>query len=140
MWNGLIHPQPFSDEKNATRATKALLLFIINGIILTKYLLKKNGLNSDTKIILLMIYCLGIFYYKVGLSRSDGGHITIGSSVNYILFVILFVYFLLNFKFSFKKNFSIVLIFVFTIFQLSQISLNNIYNFKLIIYEVARFI
>ncbi len=130
MWNGLIHPQPFSDEKNSTRATKALILFVINGIILTKYLLKKNFMNSSSKIILIIIFCLGIFYYKVGLSRSDGGHIVIGSSINYILFIILLVFSLLNFKFSLKKNISFVFIFVYTIFQFSQFSFSNIYNFK----------
>ena len=25
LWNGIIHPQPFSDEKNSTRATKVLI-------------------------------------------------------------------------------------------------------------------
>ena len=86
MWNGLIHPQPLTDEKNSTRATKALVLFVINGIIIIKFFFKKNNeLNLNSKIVLFLIFCLGIFYYKVGISRSDGGHIVIGSSINYIL-------------------------------------------------------
>mgnify|MGYP007000402829 len=28
IWNGLVHPQPFSEDKNSTRATKALILYI----------------------------------------------------------------------------------------------------------------
>lgn len=138
MWNGLIHPQPFSNEKNSTRATKALILFVINGIILVKYLLKKNLINSNSKIILIIIYCLGIFYYKVGLSRSDGGHIVIGSSINYILFIVLLLYTLLNLKFTLKKNISFVFIFVFIIFQLSQLSFINIYNIKSRIYNFTQ--
>ncbi len=35
IWNGIIHPQPFSDDKNSTRASKALILFVINGIFIS---------------------------------------------------------------------------------------------------------
>ena len=42
IWNGIIHPQPFSDDKNSTRASKALILFVINGIFIFKYLIKKK--------------------------------------------------------------------------------------------------
>ena len=98
IWNGLIHPQPFSDEKNSTRATKALILYSINGIFIIKYFIKKNSkLNFNAKLLLGFMYILGIFYYKIGLSRSDGGHIVIGSSINYILFVIIFLREILTF-------------------------------------------
>ena len=141
IWNGLIHPQPFSDEKNSTRATKALILYTFNGILIIKYFMKKNSkLNLNSKLLLGFIYVLGIFYYKIGLSRSDGGHIIIGSSINYILFVIIF----LNEIFTFfihkiKKNnlkfdllgASLIIIFIFINFsQKSNYKLENISNFK----------
>ena len=111
IWNGVIHPQPFSEDKNSTRASKALMLFVINGIFIFKYLIKKNNkLNLNTILFLGLFFIIGIFYYKVGISRSDGGHIVIGSSINYILFVILIIYELLNFnynKFKIKLNFNI---------------------------------
>ena len=88
MWNGIIHPTPFSDQKNATRATKALILIFLNGIMIIRYIFdKRSKFNIELKNFLVIYYILAFFYYKVGLSRSDGGHIVIGSSLNYILFI-----------------------------------------------------
>ncbi len=142
IWNGLIHPQPFSDEKNSTRATKALILYTLNGIFIIKYFVKKNSkLNLNSKLFLGFTYILGIFYYKIGLSRSDGGHIIIGSSINYILFAIIFLNEILNFfnnKIKNKNIFkfdliisSLLIIFVFITFnQKTTYKLENIFNFK----------
>ena len=142
IWNGLIHPQPFSDEKNSTRATKALILYTLNGIFIIKYFVKKNSkLNLNSKLFLGFTYILGIFYYKIGLSRSDGGHIIIGSSINYILFAIIFLNEILTFfkhKIKNKNIFkfdliisSLLMIFVFITFnQKTTYKLDNIFNFK----------
>ena len=142
IWNGLIHPQPFSDEKNSTRATKALILYTLNGIFIIKYFVKKNSkLNLNSKLFLGFTYILGIFYYKIGLSRSDGGHIIIGSSINYILFAIIFLNEILTFfkhKIKNKNIFkfdliisSLLMIFVFITFnQKTTYKLENIFNFK----------
>ena len=142
IWNGLIHPQPFSDEKNSTRATKALILYTLNGIFIIKYFVKKNSkLNLNSKLFLGFTYILGIFYYKIGLSRSDGGHIIIGSSINYILFAIIFLNEILNFfnnKIKNKNIFkfdliisSLLIILVFITFnQITTYKLENIFNFK----------
>ena len=129
MWNGIIHPQPFSDDKNSTRASKALILFVINGIFIFKYLIKKNNkLNLNTILFLGLFFIIGIFYYKVGISRSDGGHIVIGSSINYILFVILMIYEVLNFnysKFKVKLNFNINFLIPIFLTFLTLISFNQ---------------
>ena len=142
IWNGLIHPQPFSDEKNSTRATKALILYTLNGIFIIKYFVKKNSkLNLNSKLFLGFTYILGIFYYKIGLSRSDGGHIIIGSSINYILFAIIFLNEILTFfnhKIKNKNIFkfdliisSLLIILVFITFnQITTYKLENIFNFK----------
>ncbi len=142
IWNGLIHPQPFSDEKNSTRATKALILYSINGIFIIKYFIKKNSkLNFNAKLLLGFMYILGIFYYKIGLSRSDGGHIVIGSSINYILFVIIFLREILTFlsnkikeNINFKPDLliiSLLIIFIFINFNQKTIyKLENILSFK----------
>ena len=142
VWNGLIHPQPFSDEKNSTRATKALILYTLNGIFIIKYFIKKNNkLNLNSKLLLGFTYVLGIFYYKIGLSRSDGGHIIIGSSLNFILFVIIFLREIFTFysnKIKYKINFnsdllitSLLIIFVYLNFnQKATYKLENIFNFK----------
>ena len=136
IWNGIIHPQPFSDDKNSTRATKALILFIINGILIFKYLIKKNNkMNFNTILFLGLFFIIGIFYYKIGISRSDGGHIIIGSSINYILFVILITYELLNFNYNkFKNKLNIKNRYLIILILLSLIFLNfnqkNIYSFE----------
>ena len=139
LWNGLIHPQPFSDEKNSTRATKALIIILLNGIIITKYFFDRtNSLSVNTKILLLIFYILGFFYYKIGLSRSDGGHIVIGSSINYILFVIILLNSLLkidyskyNLNFVFKKKFVISYIFliIFVFYNNNETKSNTFKNF-----------
>ena len=129
IWNGIIHPQPFSDDKNSTRASKALILFVINGIFIFKYLIKKkNKLNLNTILFLGLFFIIGIFYYKVGISRSDGGHIVIGSSINYILFVILIIYELLSsdyIKFKIKLNFNINFLMPIFLLLITLISFNQ---------------
>ncbi len=93
MWNGIVHPAPFSDQKNATRATKALIIIFLNGAMVLRYIFdKRSKLNTQSKNFLIIYYTLAFFYYKIGLSRSDGGHIAIGSSLNFILFIFLITY------------------------------------------------
>ena len=143
LWNGIIHPTPFSDEKNSSRATKALLIIFINGIFILRFIFyKKNNIPIETKNFIVVFYVLAFFYYKVGLSRSDGGHIVIGSSLNYLLFFIFIIYKLLqiefkNFRSFFKFNNIFLTIYLFTIlglFNLSFLSKNydlkNIFSFN----------
>jgi|TARA_B100001971_G_scaffold16313_1_gene12698 hypothetical protein len=143
LWNGIIHPQPFSDEKNSTRATKVLIIFVLNGIILINYLIKRNNdLNINSKIFLVITFVLSIFYYKVGLSRSDGGHIVIGSSISTILFIILLTYKLVRMNLKkflldiiFEKKFylinSLLILMIFTFYQNSKAhSWQNFLSFK----------
>ena len=105
LLNGIIHPQPFSSEKDASRATKALLVCIFNGIILIELILsKKNKMPNDIKLFLLLFYIFAFFNYKSALSRSDGGHISNGSSFNILLFLIFLNYFVLTFMNYFKIN------------------------------------
>ena len=40
-YNGIIHPEPFADVKNSSRATKIFILFLIVGILIVKELTKK---------------------------------------------------------------------------------------------------
>ena len=143
LWNGIIHPTPFSDEKNSTRATKALILIFLNGIIIIRYIFdKRSKIAPQTKNFLIIYYIFAFFYYKVGLSRSDGGHIVIGSSLNYILFFIFIVYKILqidlkkyNFISKFNNTFLLIYIFfIIILFNLSEVTkhnnLQNIINYK----------
>ena len=136
IWNGIIHPQPFSDEKNSTRATKALLLYILNAFYIIKcFLEKESKLNLNAKYFLTFTFLIGIFYYKIGLSRSDGGHIVIGSSINYILFVIIIIFEISNFFKNKLKSFTqfkidYLLIFLFISFSTFILYENNNYKVK----------
>ena len=144
LWNGIIHPTPFSGEKNSTRATKALILIFLNGIIIIRYIFdRRSKIAPQTKNFLIIYYILAFFYYKIGLSRSDGGHIVIGSSLNYILFFVFIVYKILQIDFN-KYNFiskysnTFLLIYIFFIiilFNLSVVTkhnnLQNVINYKL---------
>ena len=57
LWNGIIHPTPFSDEKNSTRATKALILIFLNGIIIIRYIFdKRSKIAPQTKNFLIIYY------------------------------------------------------------------------------------
>lgn len=142
IWNGIIHPQPFSDEKNSTRATKALILYILNGFFIIKYFLEKESkININTKFFLGFTFLIGVFYYKIGLSRSDGGHIVGGSSINYILFLVIIISKITNFfkhkleKFTNHKiDYILILLFfifaTFTFYEKSNHKIKNILSFK----------
>ena len=101
--HGIIYPTPFSDETNASRATKNLLIIIINGIFVISTLLhNKNKIHNGTKLFLGILFVLAFLFYKSGLSRSDGPHLRQAFSFHVILLSIFLYYYLLNF---YKKNF-----------------------------------
>lgn len=102
LLNGIIHPKPFSNEDGSTRATRSLLIIIINGILLINLLINdEEKLNKNIKIFFVVYYFLSITFYKIGITRSDGGHIKQGVSLNSILFI----YFLLvNSFYLFEKK------------------------------------
>lgn len=132
MINGIIHPQPFSDEKNATRATKALLLIIINSIYTILIIFYRHKLfNNNTKFLFIFFQIINFLIYKSALSRSDGGHIQIASYLSILIFLIYTIFFILNYlkenkyftKFEKKENliFAVILVLVLS---------NNLFNYK----------
>ena len=149
LLNGIIHPQPFFGEKNSSRATKSLIITILNGIILIELILsKKNKIPNNTKIFLLLFFISAFFNYKSGLSRSDGGHISNGGSLNLFLFLIFVNYFFLSLisyfkvndkKFVKKRYLSIILVLLVLVLyvnvkppagNIKKISLENLLNFN----------
>ena len=144
LLNGIIHPQPFSDSKNSSRATKILLLFIINGIILIEIIFSKKFEKINALILyFFLFFILSIFSYKTGLSRSDGGHIEKGGALNYFLFLTLVIYLMFFFIENYFKNFNIYSIFnkkIYALFLILSIlfvnqdlnikKLSNFLNFK----------
>ena len=137
MINGIIHPTPFSGEDNASRASKALMLIILNSIITILIVFDKEKLfNNNTKFIFIFFQILIFLIYKSALSRSDGGHIQTASYLSILLFLIYVIFYLLNyfvnlkhFKIFFcKKNIIFYLILIF-ILSKNIFSLENIYKF-----------
>jgi len=73
---GVIHPAPFSNDLDATRASKNLLIMLLNGFILISIFFEKNNnFNKNHKIFLVMFYFLLFVFYKVGFTRSYGSYL-----------------------------------------------------------------
>ena len=141
LLNGIIHPTPFTNQGGSTRATKNLIFIIINGIILINYFFKKkSNLNKNLILFIFLYYFVSLIFYKIGLTRSDGGHIKQGGTLNLILLIYFIIYNLLftlnkvnkfeNLKPIFFKLINSLLILVFFIIYIPNNSFKNIYNFK----------
>ena len=138
--HGLKYPQPFFSmgiEPDGSRATKAIILQLICGIIvLTILFSKSNYFKINEKLFFLFFYVYCFIAFRNALGRSDGFHIMQSSdwqSIIFYFFIVHLIIFLfkknnfikLNLKFSYL--FSILLI---SSVMLSNINFNNIINFK----------
>tara|TARA_B100001094_G_scaffold331533_1_gene400207 strand:+ start:98 stop:1945 length:1848 start_codon:yes stop_codon:yes gene_type:complete len=141
LLNGIIHPTPFSSDYGSSRATKNLLLIIINGILIVNYLFnKKSNLSKNTILFIFIFYLMSLIFYKIGVTRSDGGHIKQGGSLNLILFVYLFCYNSLffinnnknfnNLNHNYFKYLNSLLIIIFFLVNIPNNFIKNIYNIK----------
>ena len=141
LLNGIIHPTPFTNQGGSTRATKNLIFIIINGMILINYLFKKkSNLNKNLILFIFLYYFVSLIFYKIGVTRSDGGHIKQGGTLNLILLMYFIIHNLLftvnkvnkfeNLKPIFFKSINSLLILVFFIIYIPNNSFKNIYNFK----------
>ena len=132
--HGIIHPQPFSDMPNATRATKSLLLIILSLLIsLGFFFHNQTRYNNKFKIILITLSLAAFCSYLYALGRSDGGHIKQTTGVLILFFsIFIFFNFLKLFEKVYKSNFSIFIIFsLVIIFILNlKIDVKKIYNYS----------
>ena len=72
--HGLIHPKIFSEDPNSARASKTIVLILINLLISISLFFKKDYPNNFSKIIIfLSLISMGSYLYALG--RSDGIHI-----------------------------------------------------------------
>ena len=136
--HGIIHPLPFSDDKNSSRATKNLLSILFSLIIsLSLFFKNDKKFTHKFKIILFSISIISFFSYIYALGRSDGPHLkqTFGFSI--IFFTTYIFYYLLyfsenKFNLNFSKNFNkflFVLPFLLIFFLSLNIKFNEIPNF-----------
>ena len=138
--HGLIHPQPFSDMPDSSRATRSLLLIILSIIISLSFLFnEKKKYHNTFKIIIISLSLICFCSYLYALSRSDGGHIKQTTGTVILFFSIFGSFYILNFfdniflKKVFNLNFSHILslvLFIMFIFNL-KIDIKNISDYSL---------
>ena len=136
--NGLIHPRPFSDMADSSRATKILLILLINGIFLISILIINNKRTNDNfKIFSILFFIESLVFYKTGLSRSDGGHLKQGIALGYIQFLSFLIFsftIIIDKKFFINKYLKSLYfytpIFFFILLLFNFLDFNNIKNFN----------
>ena len=137
--HGTIHPIPFSDDKESTRATKILLLILFN-ILISISLINKTRYPINLRVFFILLSIISFLGYSYALNRSDKIHIAESSGYPIIFTVILILYFLLQFLskknliipkylFSKKGNFFLFFFIIF-VFFFKSINIENIYNYK----------
>jgi len=96
-FNFLEFPKPFSNDYGSSRATKSLLLTIINGIICIHFCLDKNRQSTfEIKMLTIITFFSSIVLFKSALIRSDVYHIRYASGYVFFLSFFNFYYILLN--------------------------------------------
>ena len=136
--NGIIHPLPFTDEKNSARATKNLLA-IIFAIIISLSLFFKNNDKYPHKIKIIFfsisIFCFLSYIYALG--RSDGPHIKQAFGFPALFFILYFVFnfifFISNSNYNFFKDKKILILILPTLIfflYFMNIDFKNINTFK----------
>ena len=136
--HGIIHPIPFSNETNSTRATKTLLAILFSLLISFNLILKKNSFeNHHIKIFLTLLSLLSFFSYVYALGRSDGGHIRQALGYPLIFFILFILFFLVkfinnNYIYKFKNSLKLLPTFIFFLILILNFNLNfeNIRNYK----------
>jgi hypothetical protein len=136
--HGLVHPIPFTNEPNSTRATKTILLITFCLLVSIDLIFRSNTKFSNSfkhVILFLALICFGSYLYALG--RSDGGHIkgTLGFP---LIFMSIYFSYSLIFKFSKffddlkdkSKNILLFLIFPVFLFSFISFNINNILNYK----------
>ena len=141
MLNGIIHPAPFSNDVGSSRATKNFLFMIITGVILINYIFhKKKNLSNNLIIFLSIFYFISLIFYKIGVTRSDGGHLKQGISLCSLILIFLIVYNLTYFlkqkipiienKSMFFKLLNVIILLMMIFINLPENFLNNVKNYK----------
>ena len=89
------------------RALKSILFFLISGFLIIRLV---NSISKENNLFIIsatLLFCASLIYFNYALSRSDGGHIRVGSGLIQVTFFTLVLYFLINFFenfFIFKKK------------------------------------
>jgi hypothetical protein len=99
---GLIYPTPFLSGE--ARFTKALLMYILSGVLLILFCLKKDfEIPNSIKIFFISLFFSSILVFKQALTRSDAAHIKAASGTTYLIIVSIILF--LIFDYLEKKDF-----------------------------------
>ena len=137
--HGIIHPEPFADEENSSRATKNLLSILISLLVSLNIIFKdRNYFSYRFKIIIILISLLSFLSYIYALGRSDGVHLkqAFGFSAIFISSYLLFYLFyfvstkLNNINFNSQKIFFIIILIFIFIFFSPNVNFSNIIDYK----------
>ena len=136
--NGLIHPTPFSDDENSTRATKNLIIILLSLIFTINLIVTdREYFSKNLKISLFFLSIISFLSYLYALSRSDGPHIKQAFGYSSIFIILILAYILILFVKKIKinqKNFynikSYVLFSIVFLFIFMNVDLKNISTFK----------
>lgn len=126
---GIIHPIPFSDDSNSSRAVKTLILIIICLTYSLNLIFKNenNNFHSFNKFLFyLAIIC--VLNYVHALGRSDGPHIKSGIGMPLIFFSFVILDFYLK-KFN-KDLLIIIFICLSGAYLMYKINIGNVLHFK----------
>tara|TARA_B100000579_G_scaffold51736_1_gene35967 strand:+ start:3257 stop:5104 length:1848 start_codon:yes stop_codon:yes gene_type:complete len=132
---GIVHPIPFSDDLNSSRATKTLILISLSTLIsLYLLFLKKASMSKKFILCISIISIIAFLSYGYATGRSDGPHIKSSFGFVIIFYSIIILYFFLNYLNNFSKFFTNKKILLFLILVLSYLNFNinfqNIINYK----------
>ena len=95
---GIIHPTPFSEMQDSSRATKSLILITLAIIISFNFLFNSSKkYHNQFKIIIITLTVVSFCSYIYALGRSDGGHIKQTTGILIILYSLFILYNLINF-------------------------------------------
>ena len=126
---GIIYPEPFfEDSKHASRATKNLLIVILNAILILN-IFRDSGTKKEIKVFLFFIFALSCLNYIGGISRSDSYHLKQGIFFHNLTLSLIVMYYLEKIKFNFEilnKNIylfsSLIIVFFVSISDLKSIN------------------
>ena len=135
--HGIIFPKPFSDELNASRATKNLIILIFSSFVLINLYLNKNKFPKDLKLILVFVLFTSFCCLLYIFGRSDGPHIKNVFGISLIFICITLSFYILsnfgdkflNFINSSTSKYIAIFLLIITHTLIHPIKINNIFSY-----------
>ena len=144
LYAGSSYPTIFDFKNNhSSRGTLNLLIIIMNGFLLSIFLLKSSlKLTDNSKIYFVFLYFVSILLYKSALSVPDSYHMKQSIFLSKVVLISKLFYLLLNNKYLIKKFYlsliPMLLVFLVSMKNFSSNNLYNIINFKKANYDYIK--